>query len=68
MRIAKCSVRKADFLKKTVDRCFDIDSCIIVFGSGKGSGATLFFFVIEFVGIGICLFFRNRKQIWALEN
>lgn len=39
-----------------------------VFGSGKGSGAALFFFVIEFVGIGICLFFRNQKQIWALEN
>ena len=39
-----------------------------VFGSGKGSGAALFFFVIEFVGIGICLFFRNLKQIWALEN
>lgn len=39
-----------------------------VFGNGKGSGAALFFFVIEFAGIGICLFFRNLKQIWALEN
>ena len=29
VRIAKCSVRKADFLQKIVDRCFDVDYCII---------------------------------------
>lgn len=37
-------------------------------GSGKGSGAALLFFVIAFAGIGVCLYFRRDKQIWALEK
>lgn len=38
------------------------------FGSGKGSGAALFFFVIAFIGIGTCLYFRRDPSIWALEQ
>lgn len=45
------------------------DSLLVkVFGSGKGSGAALLFFVIAFAGIGVCLYFRRDKQIWALEK
>lgn len=32
-----------------------------IFGSGKGSGAALLFFVIAFAGIGVCLWFRRDK-------
>lgn len=39
-----------------------------MFGSGKGSGAAFFFFVIAFMGIGVCLHFRRDKNIWALEE
>ena len=39
-----------------------------VFGSGKGSGAALLFFVIAFAGIGVCLYFRHDKHIWDLEK
>ena len=39
-----------------------------MFGSGKGSGAAFFFFVIAFAGIGVCLYFRRDKDIWALEK
>ncbi len=39
-----------------------------VFGSGKGSGAALLFFVIAFAGIGVCLYFRKDKHIWELEE
>lgn len=38
-----------------------------MFGSGKGSGAAFLFFVIAFAGIGVCLYFRRNKDIWALE-
>ncbi len=45
------------------------DSLLVkVFGSGKGSGAALLFFVTAFAGIGVCLYFRRDKQIWALEK
>ncbi len=37
------------------------------FGSGKGSGAALLFFVIAFAGIVTCLIFRRDKHIWGLE-
>lgn len=40
---------------------------IRMFGSGKGSGAAFLFFVIAFAGIGVCLYFRRNKDIWALE-
>lgn len=44
------------------------DSLLItIFGSGKGSGAALLFFVIAFIGIITCLIFRRDKHIWKLE-
>ncbi len=39
-----------------------------MFGVGKGSGAAFLFFVIAFAGIGVCLYFRRSKDIWALEE
>lgn len=39
-----------------------------MFGAGKGSGAALFFFVIAFLGIAVCLYFRRNKEIWKLEQ
>lgn len=46
------------------------DGSILVrlFGSGKGSGAALLFFVIAFAGILVCLYFRRDKHIWELER
>lgn len=38
------------------------------FGTGKGSGAALFFFVLAFTGIAICLIFRANKHLWLLEK
>lgn len=40
----------------------------ILFGSGKGSGAALFFFVIAFAGIFTCLYFRRKKSLWELDS
>lgn len=40
----------------------------VVFGTGKGTGAALLFFVIAFTGIFTCLFFRKDAHIWALEK
>lgn len=39
-----------------------------LFGAGKGSGAAFLFFVIAFLGIGVCLYFRRDKHIWELEK
>lgn len=39
-----------------------------LFGSGKGSGAALLFFVIGVFGILSCLPFRMDRHIWALEE
>ncbi len=39
-----------------------------MFGSGKGSGAAFLFFILAFVGIGVCLWFRHDKHIWELER
>ena len=41
---------------------------LAVFGSGKGSGASLLFFFIAVVGVVTCLLFRMDKQIWQLEQ
>ena len=41
---------------------------IKLFGNGKGSGAAFLFFVIAFVGIGVCLYFRKDQRIWELEK
>lgn len=39
-----------------------------LFGSSKGSGAALFFFIIAFIGTGICLYFKNNKDIHSIEK
>lgn len=39
-----------------------------LFGSGKGSGAALLFFVIGIAGVMVCLQFRRVKALWALES
>ncbi len=39
-----------------------------LFGMGKGSGAALFFFIIAFVGVGVCLYFKNNKHIRNIEE
>lgn len=39
-----------------------------VFGSGKGSGAALLFFVIAFAGVAVCIIFRTSRSIRALEK
>ena len=41
---------------------------VTAFGSGKGSGAALLFFVIAFVGIATCLYFWKDRHIWGLES
>lgn len=40
----------------------------VLFGGGKGSGAALFFFVLAFLGVGVCLYFRRSKELWSLER
>lgn len=39
-----------------------------LFGTEKGSGAALFFFVIAFLGVAVCLYFRCSKPIRNLES
>lgn len=39
-----------------------------VFGTEKGSGAALFFFVIAFLGVAVCLYFRHDRSIWMIEK
>ena len=39
-----------------------------IFGSTKGSGAALLFFVIAFAGVAVCIIFRTRRSIRALEK
>lgn len=59
-----------------VDQCFEpimeaqgSGSLLIkVFGSGKGSGAAFLFFVLAIAGVGVCLYFRRKRQIWELEE
>lgn len=34
-----------------------------IFGTDKGSGAALFFFIIAFAGIAVSLYFRNNRHI-----
>lgn len=40
----------------------------LLFGTGKGSGAALLFFVIGALGSATCLPFRRDRHIWALEE
>ncbi len=39
-----------------------------LFGTGKGSGAALFFFVIAFAGVFVCVHFRRKKCLWELDK
>lgn len=39
-----------------------------LFGAGKGSGASFFFFCIAWIGVATCLTFRRDKHIRALEK
>lgn len=41
---------------------------VALVGSGKGSGAALLFLVLAVVGTVTCLYFRNDRNIWALEK
>ncbi len=59
-----------------VDRIFEpllaaqsADSPLVrCFGSGKGSGATMFFGVLALLGITICLLSRGNRHVRALEH
>lgn len=45
------------------------DSLLVkLFGSGKGSGAAFLFFIIAFIGIFTCVYFKYDKNIWKLEE
>lgn len=39
-----------------------------LFGSGKGSGAAMLFFVLGVLGVLVCLIFIKDKHIWNLEK
>lgn len=39
-----------------------------LFGSGRGSGAAMFFFVIAFAGVFVCVYFRRKKCLWELDK
>lgn len=39
-----------------------------LFGTGKGSGAACFFFVLWIMGIFVCLLFRGDKAIWKMAS
>lgn len=41
---------------------------VLLFGSGKGSGAAALFAVLAILGIATCVIFRCDKHIWALEE
>jgi len=59
-----------------VDRAFEplmaaqaADSLLIhIFGSGKGSGASVLFAVIGLAGVGVVALFALDKEIWKLEK
>ncbi len=39
-----------------------------LFGTGKGSGAAFFLFLLGILGVITCLIFRHDANIWELEN
>ena len=41
---------------------------VVMFGSGKGSGAALLFCMLGILGSVTCVCFRRNRHIWALEN
>lgn len=45
------------------------DSLLLrLFGEGKGSGAAFLFFVLAFMGVLVCLYFRHDRHIWKIEK
>lgn len=45
------------------------DSLLIrLFGEGKGSGAAFLFFVLAFMGVLVCLYFRHDRHIWEVDK
>ncbi len=40
----------------------------MLFGTGKGSGAGVFFFILGVAGIAVCLIFRRDRRIWQLDT
>ena len=41
---------------------------VLLFGTGKGSGAAGLFLVLGFLGVLTCLIFRRDRHIWGLED
>lgn len=41
---------------------------VMLFGSGKGSGAACLFAILWLVGLITCLVFRRDRHIWMLEK
>ncbi len=39
-----------------------------LFGTGKGSGAALFFFILAIAGTAVCLLFRKSQHLWEIEK
>lgn len=39
-----------------------------IFGTGKGSGAALLFFLLGILGASTCLYFGRNREIWRLEE
>lgn len=39
-----------------------------IFGTGKGSGAALLFFILGILGVLTCIIFRRNIHIWKLEK
>lgn len=46
----------------------DTSLYVMIFGSGKGSGAAFLFFFLGIIGVATCLVFRRSKHIWLLEK
>jgi MFS family permease len=44
------------------------DLLVTIFGSGKGTGAALLFFLLGLIGVVTCLFFRRSSHILKLEK
>lgn len=41
---------------------------VSIFGSGKGSGAAVLFFILGIIGVLTCLIFRKNTHIWKLDR
>ena len=49
-------------------RASDGSAARLLFGGGKGSGAAAFFALLAVSGILVCLIYRRKRSIWALED